>query len=31
MGTNPIASANGTDTDGTLKQTRLWLNATFSF
>jgi hemolysin activation/secretion protein len=31
MGTNPISSANGTDTDGTLKQTRLWLNATYSF
>lgn len=31
IGSNPIASANGTDTDGTLKQTRLWLNATFSF
>lgn len=31
IGSNPIANANGTDTDGTLKQTRLWLNATFSF
>lgn len=32
MGTNPLAaSGTGVDTDGTLKQTRLWLNATFSF
>lgn len=32
MGTSPLAaSVTGVDTDGTLKQTRLWLNATFSF
>ena len=30
IGTNPIAS-NGMDGDGTLKLTRLWLNATYSF
>lgn len=32
IGTNPLASTStGLDSDGTLKQTRLWLNATFSF
>jgi hemolysin activation/secretion protein len=32
IGTSPLANAStGADSDGTLKQTRLWLNATFSF
>jgi len=32
IGTNPLANAStSADSDGTLKQTRLWLNATFSF
>lgn len=28
---NPLAQANGTDSDGTFKETRLWLNASLSF
>lgn len=32
IGTSPIANTStGADSDGTLKQTRLWLNATYSF
>lgn len=28
---NPLAQTNGTDTDGTIKETRLWVNASMSF